>query len=94
MSFVKRIAGTAALGTFLTASTLAGAQAAAIYTAIDLTPSGFGIAGAAANGVADGQQVGVVQLGATDHATLWTGTAASAVDLNPSGFTSSGCWLY
>lgn len=40
----------------------------------------------------DGQQVGQASGPATGnntHAILWTGTAASAVDLNPSGFTSS-----
>src|SRR3954462_1775168 len=64
---------------------LAVAHAAAVYTAIDLNPSGF--TSSEADGIANGQQVGVAAGPATDfdsHAILWTGTAASAVDLNPS----------
>jgi hypothetical protein len=85
MPFVKRIGGAAALGALLTAGTLAGAHATAIYTAIDLNPSGF--TSSQAFGVADGQQVGFASGPATGgaQAILWTGTAASAVNLNPSG---------
>jgi hypothetical protein len=66
------------------------AAAAAIYTTIDLNPSGFD--GSDALGVAGGQQVGFGRGAATgnqDHALLWTGSAASVVDLNPSGFVDS-----
>jgi hypothetical protein len=87
MTFVKRIDGAAALGTLLTAGTLTGAHAAAMYTAIDLSLSGF--TSSLASGVSDGQQVGTAFAPGVDHALLWTGTAASAVDLNPSGFASS-----
>ena len=48
-----------ALGTLLTAGTLAGAHAAAMYTAIDLNPSG--VISSQATGVSDGQQVGLVR---------------------------------
>jgi len=44
-------------------------------------------------GINGSQQVGVGYGSATGdeyHALLWNGTAASYVDLNPSGFTSSG----
>jgi pimeloyl-ACP methyl ester carboxylesterase len=58
------------------------------YTVVDLTPSGFIYA--EAHGVADGRQAGIgVPSGVTQHALLWTGTAASAVDLNPSGHSDS-----
>jgi probable HAF family extracellular repeat protein len=56
---------------------------------VDLQPSGF--TSSAAEGVAGGQQVGYADANAI-HAFLWTGTAASAVDLNgflPSGFIGS-----
>jgi MYXO-CTERM domain-containing protein len=39
--------------------------------------------------VGDGQQVGYAFLGSHQSAFLWTGTAASAVDLEPAGATSS-----
>lgn len=35
------------------------------------------------------QQVGISSLGGFTQATLWTGTAASAVNLNPAGFETS-----
>ena len=37
------------------------------------------------------QQVGVAYLG-REHASLWSGTAASWVDLNPNGATTSEAW--
>ena len=69
--------------------------AAISYTAIDLNPSGF--TASQANGVGGGQQVGFGRGPATgdefpDHALLWSGSAASVVDLHaflPPGFTSS-----
>ena len=79
-----------ALGVFLTACALAGARPAAAltYTAIDLHPSGF--TDSVAYGVGGGQQVGEgFMSNFSEHALLWTGTAASVVDLNPSGFTGS-----
>ena len=60
---------------------------------MDLNPSGF--TSSAALGVAGGQHVGGgggPATGGNGHALLWTGTAASVVDLHaflPSGYTSS-----
>ena len=87
MTFVKRIAGAAAIGAVLTAGMLTGARAAAIYTAIDLNPSGF--TSSVAEGIGDGQQVGFAANGGPGQAILWTGTAASALNLTPSGFPNS-----
>ena len=62
---------------------------------VDLNPAGYtesfgnGISGSAALGYA---QVGYGYGSSTsdnNHAILWTGTAASKVDLNPSGFTET-----
>jgi len=56
------------------------------YTAIDLTPSGFD--NSFAYGISGTQQVGGGSGSATggnQHALLWSGSAASFVDLNPSG---------
>ena len=63
--------------------------AEAQYTFIDLTHNAFG--GSAALGVSDGQQVGAetTAWGGNARALLWSGTAASLVDLNPSGFDTS-----
>ena len=64
------------------------------YTFVDLTPLGFDpSARAEAYSVSGGQQVGA-WYGATTtanhaHAVLWSGTAASAVDLHPAGFLES-----
>ena len=59
------------------------APATADYTAVILDTRG-----AAAIGVSDGQQVGHVY----GHAALWSGTAASYVDLNPAGIDTSEAW--
>lgn len=67
-------------------------------SAVDLHPAGFGQSWG--SGVGGGQQVGyadryyyVKKKGGyyvyECHALLWTGTAASVVDLHPAGFTSS-----
>lgn len=40
-------------------------------------------------GVSDGQQVGYVTVGYHDHASLWTGSAGSWIDLHPAGYNSS-----
>ncbi len=37
------------------------------------------------NGVSSGQQAGRVRIGGIDHASLWTGSAASWLDLHPGG---------
>ena len=70
-------------------------------SAVDLHPAGF--AESWAYGVGGGQQVGegliyyyTPKKGGSSvsqyHALLWTGSAASAVDLHPAGFTSSLAW--
>ena len=57
-------------------------------TFVNLTPPSAATA-AAVHGTDGNQQVGFVN----NDAMLWTGTAASAVDLNPSGFISlTGIW--
>jgi len=64
-------------------------------SAVDLNPAGFD--NSFALGVFGGKEVGSGSGAATgnnsatvyDHALLWSGTAASAVDLNPAGFTYS-----
>ena len=43
-------------------------------------------------GVSGGEQVGYAKFGSSYHAGLWSGTAASWVDLKPAGSTSS--WAY
>ena len=60
---------------------------------VDLNPAGAGAQGSIAWGVSGGQQVGCAVFGDiwtgsgnyTWHASLWSGTAASWVDLNPAG---------
>jgi hypothetical protein len=79
---------TLGLALFLTVTAPASA-----YVAVDLTPAGFGDSTAA--GAAVGQQVGTgfePGLGGGDHALLWSGTAASVIDLNPAGFDRSQAW--
>jgi hypothetical protein len=65
------------------------AQVAPAYHFVDLTPGGFGVA----NGASAGQQVGFIWTGAFPssrvHASLWTGSAASRIDLHPTGFDTS-----
>jgi hypothetical protein len=61
--------------------------ARAQYTATILNPLPFE---ASAQGAAGGTQVGGVSLfGGISHALLWSGSAASVVDLHPAGFDSS-----
>ena len=62
---------------------------AAIYTVVDLTPSGF--EQSIATNISGTQQVGygTGPPGLTRQALLWSGTAASAVSLNSSGFDRS-----
>jgi hypothetical protein len=57
-------------------------------TPIDLNPSGFNQS--FARGTDGSHQVGEARLGTVYHAMLWSGTAASAVDLQPlTGFSQS-----
>jgi hypothetical protein len=56
------------------------------YDVVDLTPSGsIGVA----YDISGGQQVGDASAGNNFHALLWSGSAASALDLNPAGITDS-----
>jgi hypothetical protein len=48
---------------------------------VDLSPPGA--AQSFINGANDGQQAGTVNIGGAIHASLWTGTAASRLDLHP-----------
>lgn len=57
---------------------------------VELQPDGA--SGSAANATDGRQQVGVLVVGSSNHAALWTGTPESVVDLHPSlltGFDSS-----
>ena len=65
---------------------------------VDLHPNAGGCGGGGANysiawGVSGGQQVGEARVsvvgGDSNHASLWTGSAASWVDLNPAGADAS-----
>jgi hypothetical protein len=59
-------------------------------TPTDLHPAALGFSYSVTNGTNGQQQVGVAfSNGSSVHAMLWNGTAASAVDLNPSGYGSS-----
>ena len=62
---------------------------AALFTAIDLHPSGF--SSSQALGTSGGDQVGYACRSDSGgcHALLWRGSAASLVDLHPSGFIES-----
>ena len=73
------------LGALLALGVLAGG-ARAQYMATILNPPPFD---AAALGAAGGKQVGGVSPFGTSHALLWSGSAASAVDLHPAGFDYS-----
>lgn len=58
----------------------------------DWTVTILNVAGAAnssVTAVSDGQQVGYAKIGSDYHAGLWTGAAATWVDLNPAGSTDS-----
>jgi len=53
---------------------------------VDLSPvESTSSSSSSAYGVSGGQQVGFAQIGSNKHASLWSGTAASWVDLNPAG---------
>ena len=67
-----------------------GSTHAAMWTAngtpVDLNPTGLVVATSVAYGTNGTQQVGYgngTDTGGEDHAMVWSGTAASAVDLNP-----------
>src|SRR5437867_4240371 len=63
------------------------ATAHAQYIATDLNPtSGYASSNALGAG---GAQVGSGDVGLINHALLWSGTAASVVDLNPTGTIGS-----
>src|SRR5215210_4207854 len=67
--------------------------AAHLWTVTNLHPAGA--SESYAGGVHAGQQVGSVSFGGGFfRASLWTGTAASWVDLNPAGATSGAGGVY
>ncbi|HEY4234923.1 MAG TPA: hypothetical protein VGM76_15935 [Lacipirellulaceae bacterium] len=67
----------------------AGTADAVVYKATLLHPAG-NYSDSAANGLSGGTQVGsATPAGAAQHAFLWSGTAATGADLNPTGFSYS-----
>jgi hypothetical protein len=62
-------------------------KASAQYTVTYLNPASY--SASQAMGASGGVQGGSATLGANSHAVIWTGSASSAVDLNPSGFSAS-----
>src|SRR5215510_12484109 len=78
------------LAVAVTTLALSNTGEAATYAFTDLNPDSL-FPGSQGKGISGGQQVGLgfeIDIG-SGHALLWSGTAASAVDLNPVGFTSS-----
>src|SRR5437016_3536035 len=66
------------------------ASQAAIYAYTDLNPTGFAYSYATGNSASQQIGYGIASVTAyRDHALLWSGTASSVADLNPSGFTVS-----
>ncbi|MBF5044604.1 hypothetical protein FGE12_19545 [Aggregicoccus sp. 17bor-14] len=64
----------------------------AARTYVDLAPPGKGPM-TAAQGVGDGQQVGILSEGGiATRAVLWHGTADSRVDLTPAGHVGASAW--
>ena len=60
------------------------------YTAFDLSPTNLsGFTSSGAGGSFGGQQIGFGSTGTAAHALLWSGSAASTVDLHPAGFVNS-----
>jgi hypothetical protein len=51
-----------------------------------------GAASSTASGVSNGQQAGSANFGGVDHAGIWSGSAASWVDLHPAGATTSAVY--
>src|SRR5262245_41653850 len=73
-----------------TLAALLASRAAADWTVTSLHPPGASRSLAWA--VSDGQQVGRASVGGNAHASLWTGSAASWVDLTPAGSSWSECY--
>src|SRR5438876_294648 len=87
----RLIIGAAVAATFLA---LPLASQAAVYFYTDLNPSGPG-AYSLGWGISGSQQAGEgagSETGGGFHALLWSGTASSVVDLNPSGFDGSAAY--
>ncbi len=82
---VRRMVGAAAIVGTLTMS------ARAQWTVVNLHPAGE-TGSSYAYGVQGGQQVGLISGATATRACMWTGTAASWVDLSPAGATSSEAW--
>ena len=66
------------------------AMAHAQYSVTFLQPSSF--TSSEAHGIGGSNQAGFGLIGGSDHALLWSGTAASMLDLNPSGASQSQIW--
>lgn len=67
---------------------LGAAQATAVtYTASLLHPGGY--SESYGFGASRATQSGIGYIGSTPHALMWSGTAASAIDLNPVGYSQS-----
>lgn len=64
--------------------------ASAQWTVTKLDPAGSTISNAF--GTSGGQQVGFATVGGVDRASMWSGTAASWVDLHPAGSDFSFAW--
>ena len=79
---------------FLVTAPVARCVAAATYTATVLNPVDF--TNATGRGISIGTQGGAgdgAATGGAEHALLWSGTAASAIDLHPAGnYSSSSVW--
>jgi hypothetical protein len=74
-----RVAAFAAVTSTMALTTAAQGQ----WTVTNLNPAGATVSYAYAAG--GGQQVGETLVGGVTRASLWSGTAASWVDLNPAG---------
>src|SRR3990172_2667089 len=73
---------------FVSLSVILGGSAQAQWTVTSLHPAG--VSDSEAHGVGGGQQGGSAWDGVQQRASLWTGTAASWVDLSPAGTAHSG----
>lgn len=60
------------------------------WTVTNLHPPGA--TSSRAHGVSGIQQVGIATIGGASHASLWTETAESWIDLHPAGAIKSECW--
>ena len=71
-------------------ATSAGQTLAVTYTATLLHPVGY--SDSYGFGALRATQAGIGYIGGTPHALMWSGTAASRIDLNPSGYSQSAAY--